>query len=418
MTVDRGRLAAAFEEAWGGPPTHLVRAPGRVNLIGEHIDYCGLPVLPMAFDRAVWIAFRALDVPRVRIRTEAAGLEPVEFAPLPPIPPGPTGAWANYARAAIEAVEPYAEGRPVAPGMEALVRSDLPVAAGLSSSSALVVAVALAWLRVRGVTVGPEPEPRLALADILARGERYVGTAGGGMDQAACLLGRRGHALRIAFGPLAATPIPIPAEWRFVVAHTGTHAEKSGGAQATYNARTREAAGALARVLEVVGGAVPDGGAWTLGPPGATDPAEAYPRTLEALGTEGALEAGERALGPPLRARFRHIVTERARVADAEEALRAGALGRFGTRLVESHASLRDDYEVSTPALDALVETALEAGAAGARLTGAGLGGAIVALCEAPREEAVRRALEAETAGPVLTATAADGAGVDRFEGG
>jgi len=413
VTLDRDGLAESFERRWGAPPTHVVRAPGRVNLIGEHIDYCGLPVLPMAFDRAVWIAFRGLSTPHVRIATEVPGLEPAEFAPLPPIRPGPRGSWANYVRAAIESVEPYAEGKPVACGLEALVRSDLPVAAGLSSSSALVVAVALAWLRVRGVTLGPEPGPRLALAEILARGERYVGTAGGGMDQAACLLGRRGHALRIEFGPLAATPIPIPAVWRFVVAHSGTRAEKSGAAQATYNARTREAAGALARVLEVVGGAIPEGGAWSLGPPGSPDPAAAYPRALEALGTEGALAAAKRALDPPLRARFRHIVTEHARVADAEDALRAGALERFGARLAASHASLRDDYEVSTPALDELVEAAVSAGAAGARLTGAGLGGAIVAVCEADRAEAVEASLRARGADPVLPATAADGAAID-----
>jgi len=413
VTVARGRLVEAFGEVWGGEPTHLVRAPGRVNLIGEHIDYCGLPVLPMAFDRAVWIAFRALPTPRVRIATETPGLEPVEIAPLPPIPPGPTGDWANYARAAIEAVEPYAGGEPAVRGLEALVVSDLPVAAGLSSSSALVVAVALAWLRVRGVPVGPETGPRLALADILARGERYVGTAGGGMDQAACLLGRSGHALRIEFGPLRATPIPIPRGWRFVVAHSGARAEKSGPAQATYNARTREAAGAIAGVLDAVGGATPADGAWTLGPPGSPDPAGAYPRVLEAVGADAALAAAERALDARHRARFRHIVTERERVADAEEALRAGDLARFGARLSESHASLRDDYEVSTPALDALVDTALAAGAAGARLTGAGLGGSIVALCDAERADAVRAALISGGSDPVLLARASDGARVE-----
>lgn len=406
-------MVAAFLDRWGGVPTHIVRAPGRVNLIGEHIDYCGLPVLPMAFERGLSIAFRALTTPRVRIATAAPGLEPTEFAPLPPIPPGPRGDWSNYVRAAIEAVEPYAEGKPTACGLEAVIHSDLPVAAGLSSSSALVVGVALAWLRARGIPVGPEPEPRLALADILARGERYVGTAGGGMDQAACLLGRRGHALRIEFGPLRATPVPIPPGWRFVVAHSGTRAEKSGPAQATYNARTREATGALARVLEVVGGAVPAGGTWTLGPPGSKDPASAYPKALEALGPERALDAGRRALEEPLASRFRHIVTEWGRVADAEVALRAGDLARFGERLVESHASLRDDYEVSTPGLDALVDTALDAGAAGARLTGAGLGGSIVAVCGSSGVDAVRAALLARGADPVLVARSADGADIE-----
>ncbi len=413
MSIERAAIRAGFARAWGGDPTHIVRAPGRVNLIGEHIDYCGLPVLPMAIERAVWLAFRATRTPNVRIATGLSGLEPAEFAPRPPIPPGPPGQWANYARAAIAAIEPCVGAAMPTPGMEAFVSADLPVAAGLSSSSALVVAVALAWLHVRGVAVGPTPGPRLALADTLARGERYVGTAGGGMDQAACLLGERGHALHIEFEPLAARPIRVPSAWRFVVAHSGERAEKSGAARAAYNARTREAAEALGGVLEAVGESILPEVGGAVGPGGFPDVARALPQLLGALGTEAALAASERTLDARHRARFRHIVTEHARVADAEGALRGADLARFGARLNESHASLRDDYEVSTPGLDALVERALEAGASGARLTGAGLGGCIVAVCDAPRADGVLDALRGPETEPVFVARPADGARIE-----
>lgn len=427
MTVDSARLVAGFEAAFGGAPTHVARAPGRVNLIGEHIDYCGLPVLPMAIDRAVSVAFRVVPAPRVRVVTAAVGLAPVTFAPRPPIPPGPAGDWANYARAAVEAAESHAGRSGEPPGLDAFVDTDLPIAAGLSSSSALVVGMALAWLRARGVEPGPEPAARLALAESLARGERYVGTAGGGMDQAACLLGREGHALRIGFDPLDATPIAVPPRWRFLVAHSGERAEKSGRVREAYNARTREAAEALAGVLAAAGsgpGVVAPEGA--PGPPAAdvdvaaeeraaagADRGHAYGAALKALGAEAALALGARALAPTLARRFRHVVTEHGRVRDAVAALRSADLPRFGALLCESHASLRADCEVSTPGLDALVAAAVGAGAAGARLTGAGLGGCIVAACDEASVVDVRRALEEVGAPPVFIARPAEGAAVE-----
>src|SRR5207249_28805 len=273
-------LAAAFAHAFGAPPSsagpvHVVRAPGRVNLIGEHIDYCGLPVFPMALRQSVRIAFQPRSERETRLVNRDSRFAPSAFVMSESIPPAPAGDWGNYARAAARAL---AERFPDLRGVDALVDSDLPIAAGLSSSSALVVAMALALMHANGVTV-----PSLELMELLGRGERYVGTAGGGMDQAIILGARAGCASRIDFHPLRLTPTAVPADWQVLAA--------------------------------------------------------------------------------------------------------------FGQLLDASHQSLRDDYEVSHPELDRLVELAREAGAAGARLTGAGFGGSIVGLCRAERAPEVRDAL-------------------------
>src|SRR5439155_12915496 len=151
-------------------PVHVVRAPGRVNLIGEHIDYCGLPVLPMALRRSVRLAFRARSDRETRLVNRDPRFAPSAFAVSESIPPAPAGDWGNYARAAVGAV---AQRFPDLRGVDALVESDLPIAAGLSSSSALVVAMALAIMHANGVTVAS-----LELMELLGRGERYVATAG------------------------------------------------------------------------------------------------------------------------------------------------------------------------------------------------------------------------------------------------
>ncbi|MFV1986713.1 MAG: galactokinase [Gemmatimonadota bacterium] len=387
---------AGFEASYGGPPAAIVRAPGRVNLIGEHIDYCGLRVLPLALERAVWFAFRPVAGPRIRVCTDARRLEPLEFDATTPIPPGPAGDWGNYVRAAVEAVAVPGDSR----GFDASIAADLPVASGLSSSSALVVASALAWI----ASNDREEPDRLWLAARLAEGERYVGTAGGGMDQAASLLGRAGHAIAIAFNPLAATPIPIPDDWRIVIGHSGVVAEKSGAAQAAYNARTREAA--------LAG----DGVAAELGADGLEGQGlGAYPALVGARPAAELFDVGARALEGPLASRFRHIVSESGRVTSAIACARSADLVGMGALLDESHASLREDYEVSTPALDALVDAARAAGASGARLTGAGLGGCALALCDASSVDNVldaMRRFEAEVGAPraAFVARAAEGA--------
>src|SRR5438067_412444 len=167
-------LTAAFAQAFGSSagPVHVVRAPGRVNLIGEHIDYCGLPVLPMALRQSVRLAFHPRADCETRLVNRDARFAPSAFAVKASIPAAPAGDWGNYARAAAQAL---AQRFPDLRGVDAMVESDLPIAAGLSSSSAVVVAMAPALLHANRRMVAP-----LELMELLARGERYVGTAGGG----------------------------------------------------------------------------------------------------------------------------------------------------------------------------------------------------------------------------------------------
>jgi galactokinase len=366
-----------------GKTPALVRAPGRVNLIGEHIDYCGLPVFPMAIQRSVRIAFDARADREVQLGNRDPGFATSTFTLTQQIPPARAGDWGNYARAAAQAL---VQQFPSLRGIDALVESDLPIAAGLSSSSALVVAMALAILHANGVSVAP-----LELMDLLARGERYVGTAGGGMDQSIILGAQAGCASRIDFHPLRLTPTAVPADWQFIVAWSMVHAEKSGAARQEYNERPRQADEARRLVVA------------RLGHPEDTS----YPALLGAAPAPELLEIAGKSLPAVLSRRFRHVVTEGIRVRQAEAAMAQGDLAAFGLLLDASHQSLRDDYEVSHPELDQLVELAREAGAAGARLTGAGFGGSIVALCPAGRAAAVLAELEARFYAPRGAAGAA-----------
>jgi galactokinase len=367
-------LRNRFADVFGRAPSRVARAPGRVNLIGEHIDYLGFPVLPMALDRAIDIAFAPRDDATLRVVNVDPQHPPVEFTVSTSIDRDAPGAWGNYLRAAAQGM---ARQYGVTRGIEGAVRSDLPVAAGLSSSAALVVATALALL-----SASEREVPPLELADVLAEAERYVGTKGGGMDQAISLGAKAGHAGHVHFDPLRLDPVPIPSHWVFVVAFTGMAAPKSGAAREAYNRRTEECREALHAVTAELG----------LGSIG-------YPELLQSVEPER-LTAAEQTLPDTLARRFRHVTGEARRVAAAVETLRGDDRDRFGTLMADSHRSLKDDYEVSTAELDALVDAAMAGGAVGARLTGAGFGGSIVALCEAGTEVAVLDALEREYYAP------------------
>jgi len=344
----------------------VARAPGRVNLIGEHTDYNGLPVLPMALDREIVLAFEPRADRRVILRNSDARFPAIDFELGEEIPPDAGGAWGNYVRAAGQAL--WREAGPLV-GIEGEVSSTLPVASGLSSSSAMVVATAIALLDASHKSV-----PRERLMDLLARGERYVGLEGGGMDQAISLGGVAGSALRIDFRPsLTLTPVRVPEAWRVIVAPSLVEARKSAGAKDAYNARVRECREALAR--------------------GTGHGARDYQELLARVSVPEALAAARPLLDDVLFRRFRHVVTEGARVDAAVEALRAADLAAFGALLRASHASLRDDYEVSSKELDELVAISEGAGAAGARLTGAGFGGSIVAVASSDFSDAVLSAL-------------------------
>ena len=334
----RARFAGEFgASGW----LRLAEAPGRVNLIGEHTDYNGLPVFPMAIQRRMRILFRERADACVRL-VSADGYPPREFAISRDIEPYAAGDWGNYAKASAQAL---ARRVGALRGIDAVVSGDIPAAAGLSSSSALVVAAAQALAAANGRALG-----FAEWMELLPEGEQYVGTRGGAMDHAVCLAGAERMALKIDFAPLAVHPTPVPSDWTFVVGHSLVRAEKSGAAREAYNSR-REACGRAA-----------------------AGPAEKL--------------TGED------RRRWRHVVSEAARVEQAQAAMRAADLERFGALMSASHASLRDDFEVSHPEVDRLVEAFLAAGAAGARVTGAGFGGCAVALARADACERVKQAVE------------------------
>ncbi len=337
-----------------GPEPSIVAVPGRVNLIGEHIDYHQLPVLPMAIQRQIRIAFRPRQDGTIRAVSQQFGER--EFDWNQAIQPSPFGDWVNYVKAAAGAIDTKWNA---GVGIDAAVVSDLPPAAGLSSSSALLAAFTLALLEANGIH--PSFEQLMA---VLPEGEYFVGTRGGGMDHAAVLRAEPGAALLIHFNPLSATPIPIPGDWGFLVAHSLVTAEKSGAVRAEYNARRTAGARALERL-------------------GLLSYSEAVRRhTFEEL----KLVAADNLDDDELRF-FLHVTGEAFRVGSAVTALRDADADAFGQLLNASHESLRYLLRVSCPALDELAQAACEAGAFGARLTGAGFGGCIVIACyETDRE--------------------------------
>lgn len=354
-------LAETFGPSGPGGETALVSAPGRVNLIGEHIDYHGLPVLPIAIRRSVRIAFRARD--DRRIRAISAGYGTRDFAWTAALTPVAGGDWENYLRAAACAVgRKWGTGR----GVDAAIVSDLPPAAGLSSSSALIVAFTLSLLRANAAAPTFED-----LMEVLPEGEQFVGTRGGGMDHAASLASETGCASLIEFDPLAVRLVPIPPDWAFLVAHSLTIAEKSGAVRQQYNACRAAGTTALQRL------GFPSYRSAIEGPTFAE---------LDELAAQKLTDDGQRAA-------FLHVTSEALRVRTAVAAMEQHDAATFGSLLVASHASLRDRLHVSSPALDRLVLAAMDSGALGARLTGAGFGGCAVVFCRKPELPAMRSEL-------------------------
>jgi galactokinase len=321
-------------------------APGRVNLIGEHTDYSGGLVLPVAIDRGVTVRWRPAP-DRIRLRSTEFP-ETVELAP-DGTPDAAAMGWARYAAAVAELLRE--NGRPAA-GLEGAVSSTVPVGAGLSSSAALTVAVALALCAAARFEL-----PRLELARLAQEAERRaVGVPVGLMDPAASLLARRGHALLLDCGSTQHRLVPLPPALAVVVFDSGVrHSHEHSG----YATRRAE----LERALPALDGARPS------------------EVTVEAADS-AALAAG---VDEVARRRLRHVVSENERVRKCVRALETpGGPDRetLAALFREGHESLRDDFEVSTPELDLLVELARDVGAVAARMTGGGFGGSIVALAD------------------------------------
>lgn len=364
-----------FEHHFGGSASHESRAPGRVNLMGEHLDYNGLPVLPMALQRVVRVILRPRDDGVVSLKNVNDEFRPFEFEIAPGLAPEAPGHWGNYVKApANQLARRFAIWR----GFDGVVSSDLPVASGLSSSTALVNAVGLALAHVNEVPVEPIP-----FAELMADAEHFTGTRGGAMDHAVSMSARSGSAAHIAFDPIRMRHLRVPEDWCFVVANSGVRAEKSGPAMTVYNRRRSE----CEQALDKLGEALVARGLEAEAP-------KDYVTLLGALTSVGAVDFAEEALSGSLLQRFRHVATEWNRVKLASDHLVSADLHGFGMLMDASHGSLRTDFHVSSAELDELTAIAREGGAAGARLTGAGLGGCVVALADNGTVDGVLDALE------------------------
>jgi galactokinase len=349
MTADITALRLAFEQQFGRPPELIAEAPGRVNLIGEHTDYNGGFVLPVAIDRTVAVAIARRDDGTIRAFS-------VDYGQCDEFPAervrrfmGTRGGWRDYMRGVVWAL---LDGHIAVPGADIAITGDVPQGAGLSSSAAIEVAVAGALTAGTGIAARD-------LALLCQKAENlFVGVGCGIMDQFTSAMGRRDHALFIDCRSLESKPVLLPEGIAIVIIDSKAPRKL---ADTAFNHRREECVEAA-----------------------------------RALGIESLRDADEAVLSNlsgDLLKRARHVVTENTRVQYAAEAMRAGDLATLGRQLHESHTSLRDDYEVSTPELDLLVDTARRLDAViGARLTGAGFGGCTVNLI---REEAVDRVTEA-----------------------
>lgn len=344
--LEREAVGRAFRERYGRAARSF-RAPGRVNLIGEHTDYNGGFVLPMAIERETIVA----AAPRTdrTVRAYSVGLkEELSFDLDRPGTPR-RGVWLDYVEGVAQALE--SRGIKLS-GADLLIDSDVPAGAGLSSSAALEISVGLALTRISGQELDGVT---LALAGQQAE-HTYVGTLCGIMDQFVAALARERHALLIDCRSLEAAPVPLDTtEAAFVVADTRVKHELS---SSEYNVRRAECARGVELLREHL--------------PGITQ--------LRDVSVADFRQHAD-TLPDPIRRRCRHIVTENARTLDAARALRTGDLDEMGRLMYASHYSLRDDYEVSSPELDVLVEIARGLdGVLGARMTGGGFGGSTVSL--------------------------------------
>ena len=337
------RVVDAYRARYGRAPALLVRAPGRVNLIGEHTDYNEGFVLPMAIDRAVWIALE----PRGDRRLEVHSLDMGETAAV-----GLDALWREE-RGWFAYVQGVAwalgeAGHRLA-GWQGVLAGDVPIGAGLSSSAALEMATARAFAAAAELDWDP-----VEMARIGQRAENdWVGVRCGIMDQLVSAAGVAGHALLIDCRSVAIRPVPLPPGTAVLVLDTATRRDLADSAYNTRRAQCQAAARAL-------------------GLP-----------TLRDVSPELLRETGD-ALTPLLRRRVRHVISENDRTLRAAEAMARGDPAAVGVELNASHASLRDDFEVSTTSLNAMVECARrDEGCFGARLTGAGFGGCAVALVAA-----------------------------------
>ncbi|GAA4567411.1 galactokinase [Micromonospora coerulea] len=352
------RATAGFRQVYGAEPAGRWAAPGRVNLIGEHTDYNDGFVLPFALPLRTVVAAAPGDDERWTVWSELSD-GPVDFGAAEADSPGRVTGWAAYVAGVVWALR--AAGHRV-PGARLAIASDVPVGSGLSSSAAIEAAVLAALVDLGGLDLPADQRPRLA-----QRAENdYVGAPTGIMDQSAVIRCRQGHALFLDCRSESVEHIPFDLDAAglavLVVDSRAPHRHADG----EYASRRKSCERAAAQ----------------LGVPALRD---VSPDDLAA--------ALYRIDDDETRRRVRHVVTEDQRVLDTVKLLRAGRIRDIGPLLTASHASMRDDFEITVPEIDTAVDAALAAGAYGARMTGGGFGGCVLALVDADRADAVARAV-------------------------
>ena len=355
-TDPQSRAKAAYLKHFGVEPALLFRAPGRVNLIGEHTDYNDGFVLPLAIDRETIVAIGLGANTIISAVASDFGEHIDRFALDQPIAPV-QAEWANYVRGVAQAM--IGDGIPLT-GANMAIAGNVPLGSGLSSSAALEVAVGCALAGTAGQTVDPTRMAKLA-----QRAENdFVGCACGIMDQLISTRGQAGHALLIDCRSLACTAVPLPQNVSVIVAHSGIRHAHAGG---EYNDRRAQCETAACHYGV---------------------------RALRDLSFEQ-LEARKCGLNDVAYRRARHVVTENARTLAAAEALRQGDLQTLGALMTQSHMSMRDDFEITVPAIDGLaaIMSAPLNGQGGARMTGGGFGGCVIALTTDDRVASVVAAI-------------------------
>lgn len=340
-------IAEKFRARYGANP-RVYRAPGRVNLIGEHTDYNDGFVMPAAIEFHCWVAASPRQDRKLVISSEE--FPEVVEAELSQDAPHPTHTWSDYSVGVAAQLE---EAGFALTGANLLIHGEVPIGAGVSSSASIEVATALALAGESGLSID-----RITLARICQRAENdFVGMRCGIMDQFISLHGRSNHALMLDCRSLSFELVPIPESVRLVICNTGVKHKLAGGEYNRRREECEEAVRSLAKVLPRI-------------------------RALRDVNMEQ-LEQNRRVLSEVAYKRAHHVVTENARVLEGMEALRKGDLQRFGQCMAESHRSLRDMFEVSCAELDLMVELAnREPGVYGARMTGGGFGGATVNLVD------------------------------------
>ncbi|MBI4789299.1 MAG: galactokinase [Chloroflexi bacterium] len=335
-------LESEFTNHFGAPPERVVRAPGRVNLIGEHTDYNGGFVLPMAIDREARIAARRRPDRRVRMVALDFGGAVSEFS-LDAIEHVAEQTWSNYVRGVALFLQ---ERGANLSGLDLVIQSNVPIGSGLSSSAALEVCAATTFQAFGGFSIS-----QVETAQLCQKVENeFLGVQTGIMDQFISALAKAGHALLIDCRDLSYQHVPMPQGATVVVCDT---TKRRGLVTSKYNTRRAECEEA-ARLM------------------GVALLRDVSPTDLGRFETD---------MPPTVAKRARHVVAENARVLEAVAAMKQNNLPTFGTLMNQSHESLRNDYEVSCPELDTMVEIARQQpGCLGARLTGAGFGGCTVNL--------------------------------------